>query len=114
MLQAPRRDQRQSTPAPSVLVSGACTGSPWAISCAGGGIPMAQSDLLLQRLLEAESAAQVEELVAANLEAVLAAFPGWTTVPAQIRADPAAVNRYGSTIIRVARLLKAEGHPGPL
>jgi tetratricopeptide (TPR) repeat protein len=75
---------------------------------------MARSDLLLQQLLEAESAAQVEGLVAANFEAVLAAFPGWTTVPAQIRADPAALNRYGNTIIRVAQLLKARGHPGPL
>lgn len=75
---------------------------------------MTESDLLLQRLLEAESAAQVEELVAANLKTVLAAFPAWTTVPAPIRADPAAVNHYGNTIIRVAQLLKARGHPGPL
>jgi tetratricopeptide (TPR) repeat protein len=75
---------------------------------------VAESDVLLQRLLEAESAAQADEFVAANLEAVLAAFPGWTTVPAQIRADPAAVNRYGNAIILVAQILKARGHPGPL
>jgi hypothetical protein len=69
---------------------------------------------LLQRLLAAESAAQVEDLVAANLEQVLSGFPGWTTAPAQIRGDPAAVSIYGNRITLVARLLKARGHPGPL
>ncbi len=75
---------------------------------------MAERDPLLQRLLAAESAAQVNELVAADLEQVLSAFPGWTTVPAPIRDDPGAVNRYGNRLILVAQLLKAKGYPGPL
>jgi len=75
---------------------------------------MAERDLLLQRLLAAESAAQVEELVAANLEKILSAFPGWTTLPEPIRGDPQAINRYGNKLIQVAQILKAKGHPGPL
>ncbi|HEY6790231.1 MAG TPA: hypothetical protein VI365_23270 [Trebonia sp.] len=75
---------------------------------------MGDNDILLRRLLAAESKAQVEELVAANPENVLAAFPGWTTVPAHIRGDPAALNAYGNKILLVAMLLEADGHPGPL
>jgi hypothetical protein len=78
-----------------------------------GGILVDKHDLL-QQLLAAESAPQVEELVASNLEQVLSAFPGWTRVPAQIRGDPAALNNYGNMLILVARLLEARGHPGPL
>lgn len=74
---------------------------------------MAENDLL-QRLLAAESTAHVEELVAANFEQVLSAFPGWTTVPAQIRGDPAALNNYANKIILVAKLLEGRGHPSPL
>jgi tetratricopeptide (TPR) repeat protein len=75
---------------------------------------MAERDPLLQRLLAAESAPQLEELVAANLQEVLAAFPGWTTVPAPIRHDPGATERYVHRVVLVARLLAAQGHPGPL
>lgn len=74
---------------------------------------MAENDLF-QRLLAAESTTQVEDLVAANLQQVLSNFPGWTTVPAQIRGDPAALNNYGNKIILIAKLLEARGHSSPL
>ena len=42
---------------------------------------MPEHDPLLERLLAAGSMAQLEGAVAADLEAVLTAFPDWTTVP---------------------------------
>jgi hypothetical protein len=75
---------------------------------------VADHDLLLRRLLAADSAAQLEKLVAANLDEVLTAFPSWTTVPEPIRADRRAIERYGHKLVQVAELLNARGHPGPL
>ncbi len=71
---------------------------------------MPERDRLLQQVLAAECATELEELVSANLDQVLEVCPGWTTVPAPIRGDSQAVNRYANRVFQVARLLNAKGH----
>ena len=78
------------------------------------GIPLTERNLLLQRLLAAHTTEDLKTLVVANLEQVLAAFPAWGRVPAQLREDPEATSRYVSRLILVAQLLDTLGHPGPL
>lgn len=75
---------------------------------------MTEHDPLLERLLAAESMAQLEGVVTADLEAALAAFPGWTTVPEPIRDDREAIERYAHRLLLVAQVLDARGYPGPL
>ena len=75
---------------------------------------MPENDPLLERLLAAGSMAQVEGVVAADLEEVLTAFPDWTTVPEPIRGDPQAIERYAHRLLLVAQVLDARGYPGPL
>jgi hypothetical protein len=69
---------------------------------------------LLQRLLAAQTTAYLKILVFANLQDVLTAFTAWTTVPALMREDSEAVNRYVNRLILVAQILDELGHPGPL
>ena len=75
---------------------------------------MPEHDPLLERLLAAGSMAQLEGVVAGDLEAVLTAFPDWATVPEPIRGDRQAIERYARRVLLVAQVLDARGYPGPL
>jgi tetratricopeptide (TPR) repeat protein len=77
------------------------------------GIPLIERDLF-QQLLAAQTTEYLKELVSANLQQVLAAFPTWTTVPSPIREDPEAANRYANGLILIAQILDELGHPDPL
>jgi len=100
------------------ILSGRANGRPAAQTLAGAlqlrGIPLTEPNLLLQRLLAAQTTEDLETLIVANLHQMLTAFPAWRTVPAQVREDPEAASRYVSRLILVAQLLDTLGHPGPL
>lgn len=75
---------------------------------------MVDPDELLHRLLSVESQAALEVLVADAPDEIAFAFPQWTTLPEDVRADPAAADHWAKTMIAVARALDRLGRPGPL
>ncbi len=50
-------------------------------------------------------------LINENSERIKAEFKSWTTVPEQIRSDPAAVERYANTLMMLATLFEKSGDP---
>jgi hypothetical protein len=56
----------------------------------------------------------LQQLCMRYADAIAADFGEWARVPAELRADPAATQRYVETLIGVARLLERLGHPGPM
>src|SRR4051812_11083986 len=61
---------------------------------------------LREALFDAATKGQrpLEDLCRAHREAILASFAAWTKVPAEVRADPAAVQRYGNGLMAVVRV----------
>jgi tetratricopeptide (TPR) repeat protein len=70
-------------------------------------------DLLAALLsgFEREDYAGLMSLINDNGETIRAQFQSWTKVPAAVRADPAALQRYGNTLVRIARIFEKAGDP---
>ncbi len=62
---------------------------------------------LREALIAACSARQYDvmtQLINANATAIRESFPNWRTVPQEMRDDPEALERYGKTLLIVARV----------
>lgn len=78
---------------------------------------IATGDALRERLFAAleRGDAAFGALCREQAPAILAEFPGWAVVPAAIRSDPAAVQRYVAGLVGIARCFAEElGERGPL
>ena len=67
---------------------------------------------LREALIAAYSAQQYEalaDLINANVSAIRESFPGWTTVPSQIRHDAEALDRYARTLFAIATAFERAG-----
>lgn len=84
---------------------------------AGDSPTFATGDALRERLFAALAAgdAGFGGLCREHAATVLAEFPGWAVVPAAIRSDPAAVQRYVAGLVGIARFFAEElSERGPL
>ena len=76
------------------------------------------SDRVRAELIDAASSGdhhRLAELCRTHQAAIRRHFPQWTRVPAEIRADPASVQRYAGTLISVAQLFAQQlGEPALL
>ncbi|MBN1605617.1 MAG: tetratricopeptide repeat protein [Polyangiaceae bacterium] len=73
-----------------------------------------RSEISREVLFQAANTKDTErlaELCSEHADWIVANFPSWTTVPVQIRSDPASAGTYVAALMTIARTLAASGHP---
>lgn len=65
----------------------------------------------LYAAIEANDVEALNSLIQSHFDDVVAEFPSWTRVPAEIRADQNAASRYVQSLIAIAQVFEAAGEP---